>query len=574
MRPLILGVKRRGLGPIADLPRRDPHRQADGLIRSEEQVRQIRGVGEVLDLLGEVRALVAELHAVRAGDVRRGRPPDLGRLVVVEVIVEPPEHHERRELRDLREIGERPGRRHPAPLARVARDPRFEQQLARDRRAPRPLPDVLRLRVIRRERLGRLKGAERAGGEPVRAGSSAGAGARRQIRRLTALRLVVLVEAELVPRRRLPRHPAGVDGLAARVAVRDRGVRGVRPRIRIAGVGVGVRAGNVLRLTEVTDAAVEPQRIFLDRAAHRSARVVVVVNRGGILNPVALERRIEVAALRPRSGGAPEQLALELVAARLRDDVEVDPAFFRFAEPARQVHLDFLRVGRVEDVAGDSSTVERRADVEAVERHVALVAAAAVAGEDAHGGRERDVEIAAGHRRHGCEDRIVTAGDRERPDDICVQDLLTRRALHVDDRGLAGDRDRLSDGSHLQVRVDRDDSGATHFDARAPHRAESGERERDRVGAWRQLGQLVLAGRIGDGRARLLDQRGAGCLDGGTREHTAGCVLDNARQRRLSESRGGQHRQRRQGQDDPSQRSHKHSSCGRDMLDCGPHERA
>ncbi len=507
----------------------------------------------------KVRALIAELHAVRAGDVRRRRAPDFRRLVVVEVVVEAAKHHERRQLGDLREVRERPGRRHPAPLARVARYPGFEQQLAGHGRTPRALPDVLRLGIVGGEGLGRLEGAERPGCKPVGTGGATGAVAGRQVRRLAALRLVIFVKAELVLRRGLPGDPSGVDALAARVSIRDGRIRDVRPRVRVAGVGVRVRTRDVLRLTEIANAAVEPERVLLDRTADRAARVVVVVNRRGILDAVALQRRIEVVALRPRSGGAAEQLALEHVAARLRDDVEVDPALFGLAEATRQAHLNFLRVRRVENVAGHASAVERGAHVQPVERHISFVAAPAVRGEDPHRGRQRHVEIAPGHRGNGREDRIVAAGDRKRLDDVRAQHLPPRRALHVHHRRLAGNRDGFRNRSHFHVGVDRDDSRAGHLDPFAPDRIEAGKGERDGVDAWRQLGQPVLAGGVADRGPRLLDERGAGYFNGGAGEHAAGDVLDDARQRRLSEGRGRQ-RQGRKRQYNPSHTVHRLSS--------------
>src|SRR5262249_48316865 len=138
-----------------------------------------------------------------------------------------------------------------------------------------------------------------------------------QIGRLTALSLIVLVEAELVALARLPGHSTAVDVLAVGVAILDRGVRHVRPRACVAGGRVRLAAGNVLRLAEPARGREEPELVLLDRSAERDARVVVVVNRRRILNAERTQRVVEVAPLRPRAGDAAERFAFEYVAAGL-----------------------------------------------------------------------------------------------------------------------------------------------------------------------------------------------------------------------------------------------------------------
>ena len=46
----------------------------------------------------------------------------------------------------------------------------------------------------------------------------------------------------------------------------------------------------------------------------------------------------------------------------------------------------------------------------------------------------------------------------------CVEHALLRGALHVDDRRLAGDRDRLLERADAHVGVDRGDEGAGQLD--------------------------------------------------------------------------------------------------------------
>ena len=60
----------------------------------------------------------------------------------------------------------------------------------------------------------------------------------------------------------------------------------------------------------------------------------------------------------------------------------------------------------------------------------------------------------AGHEH---EQRVVAAGGRDRVDDSLGQHRLTLRALHVDDRRLAGDRDGLRDRADAHVGVDGGD---------------------------------------------------------------------------------------------------------------------
>ena len=149
-------------------------------------------------------------------------------------------------------------------------------------------------------------------------------------------------------------------------------------------------------LPEKANGRVEPELVLLDRPAERGARVVIVVDRRRVLNSERLQRRIEIVALRPRPGAAREQFALERVATGFRNDVQINAALLRFAETAGQVHLHFLCVRGVHDVARHAAAVEGRADVQAVERHVALVAAAAMTREDPHRRRQRDIEASAG----------------------------------------------------------------------------------------------------------------------------------------------------------------------------------
>ena len=79
---------------------------------------------------------------------------------------------------------------------------------------------------------------------------------------------------------------------------------------------------------------------------------------------------------------------------------------------------------------------------------------------------------------------------------------------------------------------------ARQFDAVALHGVEAGQRERDRVDAWAQIHDLVLALTVADDRADLFDQRGARDFDGHAGHHRPGGVLDHAGNRALRASDG------------------------------------
>ena len=96
----------------------------------------------------------------------------------------------------------------------------------------------------------------------------------------------------------------------------------------------------------------------------------------------------------------------------------------------------------------------------------------------------------AGHEQH---DAVPALGGRRVRDELAAHDLLARGVLHVDDRRLAGDGDRLFERADLHVGVDRDRAGAGELDAFALDDAEAGQGERQRVGAGPQIDDLVLA---------------------------------------------------------------------------------
>jgi hypothetical protein len=99
--------------------------------------------------------------------------------------------------------------------------------------------------------------------------------------------------------------------------------------------------------------------------------------------------------------------------------------------------------------------------------------------------------------------------------------VLTRDALHVDDRRLAGDGDGLFESANPHLRVDRRGEVADDLNAFTPERVEPGQRENDSVGAGRQAHDPVLTTPVRHDRTNFLDQRRARCFDGHARQHGA-----------------------------------------------------
>ena len=138
---------------------------------------------------------------------------------------------------------------------------------------------------------------------------------------------------------------------------------------------------------------------------------------------------------------------------------------------------------------------------------------------------------AGDHRR---EVRVETArGDRV--DDFLGHDALGRRALHVDDRRLAGDDDRFLDRADLHVGVDRHVGAADQLEAVALDGVEAGQREGHRVDARPEILDAVLTGAVGGDGTDLFDERRTRGLDGDAGQYGPGRVFHEAGNRRLRE---------------------------------------
>ena len=124
---------------------------------------------------------------------------------------------------------------------------------------------------------------------------------------------------------------------------------------------------------------------------------------------------------------------------------------------------------------------------------------------------------------------------------------LHPRALDVDDRRFAGDRDRLFERADSQIGVDRGDEVAAQLDAFALHRVETGQRERHGVGAGTKIDDAILTGVVADDRAVLLDQDGTGRFNRDARQHRAGRILDDAGDGGLRERSRGKQQDHQEG---------------------------
>jgi hypothetical protein len=140
---------------------------------------------------------------------------------------------------------------------------------------------------------------------------------------------------------------------------------------------------------------------------------------------------------------------------------------------------------------------------------------------------------------------LIGLARRNRVDYLVAQHALLRRVLHVHDRRLTGDGDRLLERADSQVGVDRRRKRSSQLDAFAVHRGESNQRKGDGVGARPEVLDPVLAGAIGHARTDLLDQRGTRRFDGHAGQHRARGIAHDARYGCLRIRQGGQTRNER-----------------------------
>src|SRR5439155_19445820 len=111
--------------------------------------------------------------------------------------------------------------------------------------------------------------------------------------------------------------------------------------------------------------------------------------------------------------------------------------------------------------------------------------------------------------------------------------------LNVDRRRLTRDGHRFLHRSQAQLRVDRRREIRWEVDAVLNERLEALKREAHLVDTGTQIDNRISSLRIADGRAGLLEERGAGCFYRDARHHGAARVFDEPGDGALGRGPGG-----------------------------------
>ena len=521
-------VRQRRVG-VAPVGRRDP--DVAPVVVGLEAGRQVAD-----DRVGEPRTglVVARVPVAGGGDAgaqvaRRLRPQVRQRDVVREHLAQ----------RRLRLAGDE----QPLVDLRVAH---LEQRAAADGRRPLGLERVV-VRLARVAEAGRLN--RLAGGRELA---------------LLPLEDAVEVRADLVALRDLRRQP---QQDAADVLLGDRPLGGRHRRVvgDAADALVGIVAGDPGAALEVVlddfrahvgaqrrlegareelvdrDGASRPevpQLVLQDRAAERGVDVVDV-------GDALVRRQPEVLDLLREVVGLPALVqreahvvrSAELVAAVLRDHVQAQAARRDLGVVAGGGHRHLL-AQRLVVVVHDQAVAHLRVDDHAVDLHGGVPRGGPVHrhADLLHHLRPADVRPGQPHALREVADGLRVARCRQCIDGVALDDLRPRRALHVHDGRLAGDRDGLFEGADRQRAVDGHRRLRRNLDAFLDEGREAGQRHGDAVGARPQIDDGVAAGAVGDRDARTLDQRRAGGFHGDARQDAARVVRDFACQRALGEA--------------------------------------
>ena len=313
---------------------------------------------------------------------------------------------------------------------------------------------------------------------------------------------------------------------------RVRVVAGRILRVREAGVGrQGLAGAAERRVVEVHDADVDhvlrrrapvPELVLDDRPADLEAVVVDVLDRVAARRAEIALRGEDVVRLELLVRAVEPSGAAQRVAAALRDEVHL--------------HAGALlrRVARC-DVADDR----------AVHRPLLVVARAhrgergLLAGEVA-----ADVLAAHHHPRRLLQHDPRVACRRNRFERVLREARRNRRRARVHHRALAAHRDGFLHRRDVELRVDLRVEARLDDDAVADAPLESGELERDRIGADRNAREPVGAALDRDRRLRL-DERRSAQRDGDAGQDRAGGIGDLSEHRthadlRARRSGGGQ----------------------------------
>ena len=322
---------------------------------------------------------------------------------------------------------------------------------------------------------------------------------------------VLQVGDELVLRGHLVRHLARVvDELGCELgAVENR---------------AGSRLIDDVLLVQVT--APGPQLVLDDRAAHAGVEVAVVEESVGVraIQTEGLDNclwKVRIAAGELIGGQVPAlnvlvlvlvvELAGELVAARLPDEVRDDAAARHLGGVARRAHHDLVKRAVVEVETG-----RRRAfgGVDALDQGTVLAAVTVGDIGGLRAGRAAaHIEAAQGDPGCGREERPHIAGVREGIELSLVEVRLRAGGSDVDGRSLAGDRDLVGEG--LDAHLHRNLGGEADADADVVlgGGSETGEFELEGVGAGGQSGEpedALPVGGVGAGahHGRAADRNG------------------------------------------------------------------
>ena len=347
----------------------------------------------------------------------------------------------------------------------------------------------------------------------------------------------VHVGRELVLRRHLPRQPhdAALDDVVVDGRLQRPSACAVRGNVRhVCRVEVVERIGDRLIDAPSPERREEPEAILLDRSTQ--ARIEV-------LDPFDAVRRTEsrgaqfvgeVVALPASRRAREEHRSFERVAAFLRNHVQANARCLHFGRERARLIAHLLKHAVVEVVLNRAVTLDAVdahavhlnrvvAPLRSVNRHVGLL----------HAGGAADVGRAEGDAGERRADRPDVAPRRHRIEQIARQHLLLRCALHIHDRRVAGDGDRLLDGADAQLGVDRGREVRRKLDAFAADRVEPGQRERDRIDAGPEIDDAIQTGRVGRHRPHALDERRTAGFHGDPGQHGAGRILDRAGNRAL-----------------------------------------
>jgi hypothetical protein len=341
------------------------------------------------------------------------------------------------------------------------------------------------------------------------------------------LRIAIVVRRHLVLGVHLPRQ---ADHLVLNPLILDR-----RAPIVVEGVRDDFVGGDPPPRAE------EPEPVPHDRPPEREVEVGDVPDAVARLQPAVAQVLGDVVALPVAVGAADERRAAEAVAAFLRDHVDPHPAARDVCAGAARLEAHF-RVCRVAEVGLHLAAVHQAVHRHAVHlhgrvglprpvrRHVDLLHLLVAA----------DVRVALADAGHQCGEPRVVARRRHGVEQFPVQDGGPLRALHVDDRRVAGDGDGFLQGADAQVGVHRRREVGRQLELFVAQHVEAGEGERDGINAGPQIDDRVASLRVADRRAGPLDEHVARRFHSDARQHGAGGVPHEPGDRALREGRGGQ----------------------------------